>query len=206
MKLIRKLGTRKDKLGRIRSWAIYLCDYCKIQVERRTPNNGKSCGCVAGKLTSIGLKIHGETTSRLYHILEGMKARCYNNKHESYNRYGGKGIKICEEWHNYILFKEWAVNNGYKNGFTIDRINSNRDYGPDNCQWITRLENCKKGGLGNRRFTMEEVEEIRKIYSFGKFSRARIARAYDISNDCIRYIIKHKTYREYYDNKKQSMA
>lgn len=81
---------------------------------------------------------------RLRKIFDGMKARCYNPNSSGYKYYGGKGIKICREWDRFEVFSEWAINNGYTNNLTIDRIDSSKNYSPDNCQWLTRGDNCFK--------------------------------------------------------------
>lgn len=71
-----------------------------------------------------------------------MKARCYKPKSTGYQWYGGKGIRVCDEWLNkYEPFRDWAMDNGYKEGLSIDRINSNSNYEPENCRWITRSVN-----------------------------------------------------------------
>ena len=79
--------------------------------------------------------------SRLYKVWQGMKTRCYNPNFIYYCNYGGRGIMICDEWKNdFSKFYELAINNGYKEGLTIDRINNDGNYEPDNCRWITRAE------------------------------------------------------------------
>lgn len=78
---------------------------------------------------------------RLKSIHRGMKSRCYNKKSINYKYYGGRGIRICDEWlESFDNFYQWAIVNGYSNELTIDRIDSNKDYAPDNCRWSTKKE------------------------------------------------------------------
>ena len=87
------------------------------------------------------MRTHGESKTRLHDIWRSMKSRCKNETNGSYRWYGGKGIQVCEEWDTYfIAFREWAMNNGYNDILTIDRIDSSRDYEPDNCRWVTMKE------------------------------------------------------------------
>lgn len=89
---------------------------------------------------------HGESYTRLYNIWRQMKARCNNSKHRDYYKYGGRGIKVCEDWNNnFIVFKKWSEENGYDDSLTIDRIDVNKGYNPDNCRWVDyKIQNNNK--------------------------------------------------------------
>lgn len=116
-----------------------LCDCGNIKIVRGdTLKNGKSqsCGC------SIGVT-HGLTKSKLYKVLNGMKNRCYNKNTYNYKYYGGRGIVVCDEWlDDFMNFYNWAMDNGYREGLSIDRIDANGNYEPDNCRWKTSKQQC----------------------------------------------------------------
>lgn len=96
----------------------------------------KSCGCFH-KESLIKMKtIHGESSTRLYSIWNGMKARCLNENKSSFKNYGGRGIEICPEWLSYEKFADWAKNNGYSDNLSIERKNVNLGYCPQNCCWV----------------------------------------------------------------------
>lgn len=84
---------------------------------------------------------HGDTGTKLYMAWQNMRARCNRKSAREYNNYGGRGIKVCDEWlHNYEAFKGWAIKNGYSEELTLDRINVDGNYCPENCRWITNKE------------------------------------------------------------------
>lgn len=87
---------------------------------------------------------HGEWGTRLYHTWGAMIQRCHNPKDSRYPNYGGRGIRVCQEWADYPVFAEWARANGYDDSLSIDRIDNDKGYSPENCQWIPFAENAGK--------------------------------------------------------------
>lgn len=101
----------------------------------------KSCGCYALEIRSKSLEKHGITSGgkpRTFVIWNGMKARCLNPKSTSYPNYGGRGIRICDQWLNFENFHYWAISNGYRDDLEIDRIDNDGNYCPENCRWVTK--------------------------------------------------------------------
>lgn len=85
--------------------------------------------------------IHGKSRERIYRVWRNMLDRCENPADNKYSIYGARGISVCEEWHNARLFIEWALNNGYSDELQLDRVNTNGDYEPKNCRFVTCSEN-----------------------------------------------------------------
>lgn len=84
---------------------------------------------------------HGLANTKLYKSWQRMKVRCYNKNYSHYKDYGGRGIVVCDEWlHDVVSFYNWAIDNGYQEGLTLDRIDVNGNYEPGNCRWITNDE------------------------------------------------------------------
>jgi len=99
-----------------------------------------SCGCINREYLSQTRGIHFSKNERLYHIWKHMRQRCKNKNDFKYKDYGGRGIVFCEEWNNYIMFRDWSIKNGYNKNLSIDRINNNGNYEPSNCKWSTPKE------------------------------------------------------------------
>ena len=124
-------------------YGIYKCGFCGNEFKAYTRGilRGKtrSCGCYHKRRASETHKTHGLRSTRLYDIWAEIKNRTLNPKHKRYNNYGGRGITICEEWKNdFVSFYNWAMTNGYSEELSIDRIDNEGSYYPENCRWTTQ--------------------------------------------------------------------
>jgi len=105
-----------------------------------------SCGCYQKERASESNVTHGDSRSRLYYEWQHLKRRCYNPSSPNYKYYGGRGIKVCDEWReSFEAFKTWALENGYREDLTLDKIDNDKDYTPDNCRWATKeMQSCNR--------------------------------------------------------------
>lgn len=137
----------------------------------------KSCGCYAREILQKRTK--NKRIVKLYYIWSSMKKRCFDTENKSYKNYGGRGISICDEWIikklGYKNFERWALNNGYKEGLSIERIDNDGNYCPENCKWIKISEqaNNKRNNIfvyiKDKRFSLKQASNI-----------------YNINYDCVR--------------------
>ena len=124
-------------------FGIYKCGFCGTEFKTMLHNvkrgTTKSCGCYSKRRTSETHKTHGLRSTRLYSIWSNIKNRILNPKKERYLNYGGRGITICDEWKNdFMSFYNWAMENGYSDELSIDRIDNDGNYCPENCRWTTQ--------------------------------------------------------------------
>ena len=167
--VLRKNGTSKDNRAK---WMCKCRCGKRFEAIGKSIRNGhtKSCGCYRKEIThnrGKNNKTHGDTKTRLYNIYRGMKERCLNKNYESYHRYGGRGIEICDGWKNdFVAFKKWALDNGYTENLTIDRINNDGNYEPNNCRWVDRKTQTRNRSITKRTMfrgelvTLGEISEI----------------------------------------------
>ena len=139
-------------LYRLNSRRYALCEcscgnIVEVELKSLLSGNTKSCGCYNSYLCQKRNFKHGDSIrghkTKLYNIWIEMRRRCYTKSCKSYKDYGGRGITICDEWSTFPPFKEWAINNGYKEGLSIERINVNDNYSPLNCIWIPKNQQSK---------------------------------------------------------------
>jgi len=158
MELIEDLGMKPNGSGNKYRVCLYMCPQCKTKVELYAHNVKKQKGDVCSTCEKINRNTtHGLSHEKFYQTWNGMKGRCYRKRDTAYKNYGGRGISICEEWHDANTFKEWFDNNHIE-GMQIDRIDNDGNYSPDNCRFISASEN-----INNSRPKLNKVGKYRYV-------------------------------------------
>lgn len=137
--VLKNLGSKPiGNKGQTRGYSLVKCSCgCEFELQTYRINNitfsCKSCSSLKHGFNKKGSR------NRIYSIWDKMKTRCFNINSKSFDRYGGRGISVCNDWKdNFIAFKDWALQNGYKDNLSIDRINNDGNYEPSNCRWTTQ--------------------------------------------------------------------
>ena len=164
----------KDKSGKKRKYYIIYCSKCNKKMEIRDDTLSKNTGvCMSCQLKQrkIGTK-HGKSNTRLYSIWRSMKSRCNSKNNTNYSNYGGRGIKVCDEWlQDFMNFYNWAISSGYKDNLTIDRIDVNGNYEPSNCRWATIKEqnnNTRRNHYVDYKGEKVTISELSKLLNINK--------------------------------------
>jgi hypothetical protein len=197
LKIIKILGNKKTKKGYVSRFALMECSYCGgiKELDMSYFRKCKSCGCARKKLISQNGAKHGDSRrqkiQRLYTIWLNMNRRCADKREKNY---GGKGVEVCREWKEYLVFKQWALEHGYSYNLTIDRIDSDKGYYPENCQWLTLSENSSKGSR-KRKLSGYQAIQIRELYNQIDITHHRLAQEYKVSATTIGEILRNKIYK-----------
>lgn len=192
MELIKEIYGKLDSRGGKERWGVFLCGHCNSKKETRIRDGlaAKSCGCKGG-IYKHGYCENGES-KRLYKIWSSMKNRCFSKASKRYNRYGARGITVCDEWLEFKPFMEWANANGYSDNLQIDRINNDGNYDPSNCRFVTLANNNRN--KANTKLSFEKAGEIRSMYKEGHYSQRKLASIFDVPQGTVWKVLKNKAW------------
>lgn len=174
--------------GRSRSFVLCVCDCGKSkEIAKHHLVGGKSISCGCYRAENPHSVTHGESGTPLYHVWTSMKNRTTCPSATIWKYYGGRGIIMCLEWfESYECFRDWANKTGYQKGLEIDRINTNGNYEPTNCRWVTRKQNCRNtrsnriiSAFGEKKTLAEWAEDPRCSVGYDALSARINAHGWD---------------------------
>ena len=185
--IIKDLGKVLEPSGKFQHRVTVRCEICKQERETRISRVKDSFTiCAKCQIKARNFK-HGLHGHPLRGVHNTMKQRCINKNTNMYYRYGARGISVCKEWNEFKPFYDWAIENGYRQGLTIDRIDNDGNYEPSNCQWITLEENISK----NAKLSKNDIDNICNIYKNENITQQKIAKMFDVDNSRIGQILKN---------------
>lgn len=163
---------RSDGSNRVMFKCVCDCG-AEVNYQGRYLRSGDAKTCGKHKNTALRRKKHGMHGTRIYNIWQGMKQRCLNPNNKNYPDYGGRGISLCEDWIEFLPFYEWQISNGYDDALSIDRIDVNGDYCPENCRWATSYEQANN--MRSNRYITVESGETKTLSEWSKITGISVA-------------------------------
>lgn len=161
--------TMAGRKFKTRGMAECVCACGKTMVAARSDirsGHTTSCGCYRREVTIKSSTTHGMSKDPAYRLWAGVKARCTIPSASNYSYYGGRGISMCDAWmDDPEKFIDWAYRNGYQQGLEIDRIDNDGDYEPENCRFVSHMENSQKSRIAG--CTIEQAAEAKKLLNAG---------------------------------------
>ena len=182
--------------GKRGAFTEYLCqcscgNTMKTSTGNLTSGRTQSCGCYAKEKAIERLTTHGLSKHRLYNIYNGIIVRCHDQDYPSFQNYGGRGVRVCEEWlSDFKNFYDWSIANGYDSELTIDRIDNNGNYEPGNCRWTNMTEQSR-----NRRNVRLSMDIARSIRNDPR-TQVEIAKDFGIRQPTVSAIKRNKIWKE----------
>jgi hypothetical protein len=194
MKLVQKLDqfhtfpSGRQRLG------VFECPFCEQLFVRTVPHGprDKSCGCQRNKGALNGRYVHGMSGHPIYNIWHTIRQRCCSDRCSDYALYGGRGIKLCRQWRDFAAFAQWCLAHGWAKGLTLDRLDNDGNYTPDNCRFVSNQANCQH----SRRcqITLATAQRIKRALAEGT-APAAIAASLSVSIHIVRDIKRGRTWR-----------
>ena len=182
MQLVKKLPYKNKNNNFLYEFKCDACGGLKI-MPLSNGKRDKTCGCFRSPRNSITVE-----NIRLHQCWVNIKTRCKNTNYHKAHRYSKRNITLCKEWERFLPFQKWALENGYSNDLTIDRIDNDGSYSPDNCRWITNKENHRNSS--SVKLNIFKVNCIRKRYAAGE-TKISLANNYCVSRRQISNIVRN---------------